>query len=900
MAQFGLFTRQEAKTFAPSRKKSRPGKLPPNMTEEQLHKLGLKGVRQMNVSARTPEMDPAGVAKPLVYLLGEAPGEQEDQRGEPFVGPSGRFLKRRLPDDWEDISRFNNVVRTRPPNNRLPERVEVECFRPSVVADIEAAKPAIIVGLGNVALDWMIGDMGSIKTCRGRRFAVQVGRHKCWFYPTVHPSYVLHELNAEGKHERGEIPADEWERVFKLDLARAYKDAPNVETPDIEDPEHLWDGVQVVEGGNPAVVERFLEEIVEEKIVAFDLETNRKRPYSKGAKVLSASVGTYEKVMAFAIDHPQAKWTTEARARVVAAFLKFLRSPKCSKVAHHLTFELEWLMFMFGRTIRRRSTWHCTRAQAYVLDERRDGQSLDFLNTMHFGLRLKAMSTTKADSKFLGLALQSEEKIDRNKLEFTRLNDVLRYNALDSKYDSKLERVQRKMLKEVDLWSLYKFQRESIPSLANAQRQGLPVDRDQQKAFADELKRDIDKAQKELRELSGIKKYQKQYGEFSDQSNPQLVVLFRDVLQRHEGRRGKRYSTDEEALSMMKGCPESKAILKVRKLRKLKSTYIDRYDIAHPKTYVYPDGKIHCNFNSTDTATGRTNSDNPNNQNWPKRKEARIRKLIAAPVGRAAKQYWESLGLPNYGDCCLLAADHGQLEYRVSAMVSKDPVIIKYIWDEHDIHGEWAERIAKVAPHCRERWEGHKKGWLKALRDEVKNEWVFARLFGSSWKSIGRNMEMEVEQVNQLRPLFDRKLKGVLAWQKQTARFYDEHGYVETLTKRRRRAPMNWNMLINHPIQGTAREIVCDGMDRLDRWSLDKERDMPWLGINLNIHDDLTVIAPIAKRDETIEALYKAMLETSRVFKWINVPLNVEVSTGANWFEMSEVGKFMSNKVSLN
>src|SRR5215468_9297611 len=100
-----------------------------------LHRNGC-AVCPLNHSAadlKHPHMAPHGAKQPLVYILGEAPGAEEDAKGVPFVGKAGRTLRTQIPTAYENLVRFSNAVRTRPPKNRTPEPLEIECCRPSVV-----------------------------------------------------------------------------------------------------------------------------------------------------------------------------------------------------------------------------------------------------------------------------------------------------------------------------------------------------------------------------------------------------------------------------------------------------------------------------------------------------------------------------------------------------------------------------------------------------------------------------------------------------------------------------------------------------------------------------------------------------------------------------------------------
>src|SRR5258708_6701834 len=97
-------------------------------------------------SLKHPYMKPTGARRPLVYMLGEAPGKTEDDKGRQFVGKAGDVLRFRIPKRWLPDIRWNNVVRTKPPGNRDPTITEIECCRPSLIKDIEETKPDAIFG----------------------------------------------------------------------------------------------------------------------------------------------------------------------------------------------------------------------------------------------------------------------------------------------------------------------------------------------------------------------------------------------------------------------------------------------------------------------------------------------------------------------------------------------------------------------------------------------------------------------------------------------------------------------------------------------------------------------------------------------------------------------------------
>jgi DNA polymerase I-like protein with 3'-5' exonuclease and polymerase domains len=126
-------------------------------------------------------------------------------------------------------------------------------------------------------------------------------------------------------------------------------------------------------------------------------------------------------------------------------------------------------------------------------------------------------------------------------------------------------------------------------------------------------------------------------------------------------------------------------------------------------------------------------------------------------------------------------------------------------------------------------------------------------------------------------------------WQQTQIDFYQENGYVEGLTGRRRHGPLSTNQIINTPIQGTAAEIVLDAMSRLS------ETGDPQLQPELNIHDDLSFLrVPLKQADDIAEKVIGMMLKVP--FKWAHVvPITAELSMGKNWCDLEEIGSYSSD-----
>lgn len=258
---------------------------------------------------RHPDMKPYGTKKPVIYMLGESPGADEDKLGRPFVGKAGRVLRMRIPERWDDRLRWNNVVRTRPPGNRNPTAVEVECCRPSVSADIEQTQPEAIFGFGNIPLEWVMGQQGITKWS-GLRFPVKIGSHTCWFYPMIHPSYIARTRRFDPRSAK-EYGSD-IEFQFAKDLERAFKEVDaGLPEPVVHTVDDAMEDVEWVTGkkGDLERVVDYLRSIYDDPLVGFDYECNGPRPYRAGMKIMSVGLSSEEHgSLSFPLYHPEAQW----------------------------------------------------------------------------------------------------------------------------------------------------------------------------------------------------------------------------------------------------------------------------------------------------------------------------------------------------------------------------------------------------------------------------------------------------------------------------------------------------------------------------------------------------------------------------------------------------------------
>jgi uracil-DNA glycosylase family 4 len=855
-----------------------PGNVRKKQENAILHQLGCKVCPLAKIKAnRHPDMPAAGSDRPAVYILGEAPSVTDDKEDKHFSGASGKFLRKHIPKKFEERVRFNNVVRTRPPDSD-PQPTEIECCRPSVIEDIERTRPKAIFGFGNAPLKW-VSDQSGLIAWRGRRMPVKVGDHTCWYYPFQDPTWVLQQRR---ERKDGSIILDatgvgsEFERMFIMDMRRAFDDVErSKEQPIVHTPEMVYAGNEIIMECNADALRRIevaLGSIARSPSTGWDYETKRLRPYASDALILSAAVSDGERTVAFPFDHPEATWTKAHRADLEALWIRFLTRAKTRKIAHNLSFELEWTGEYFGADLVRASEWGDTAVQASIIDERKGKQkpgcfALEFLVQQYFGFNIKDLGG-----------------VDRKRLAETPLDRVLRYNGPDAKYAKLLDDKQMALIEREGLTVPHDLALRRVPTAVLTQLKGVPVDQKVVVSLDKKYTARIEKLEDQIEKDPTVLKFKKVFGtKFNPHSGPDVIKLFHEMLKRKEckvydkKKKKDRLSADESVLSQIKDIALADLLLKLRQDTKRKSTYIDPLKPDSP--IMWPDGLLHAIFNTYFAETGRLSCEDPNLQNYPKREEEA--KEVRIPIGPAP-------------GCKIIAIDYGQIEARVIAMFTKDPVFVKALWERYDIHMEWAERIAHAYPA---RIGGKKmltdKKAMKDFRTDIKNQWTFPLFFGATLQSAANYLNIPEDNIKKEYREFWKQFAVVGQWQEEQMDFYQEKGYVECLTGRRRRGPLSKNQVFNSPVQGTAAEIIMDGMCRLS------ETGDPALQAEINIHDDLTFLrVPEKGVDDFLEKTLDIMLNLP--FDFINVPITAEVSTGSNWMDLKEIGAVSSDQWAKN
>jgi DNA polymerase-1 len=301
-------------------------------------------------------------------------------------------------------------------------------------------------------------------------------------------------------------------------------------------------------------------------------------------------------------------------------------------------------------------------------------------------------------------------------------------------------------------------------------------------------------------------------------------------------------------------------VIEYREIAKLKSTYVDALPkLIHPET-----GRLHTSFSQTGTATGRLSSSDPNLQNIPVRSELgrEIRAAFVAEKGNI-----------------LLSADYSQIELRIMAHFSKDPVLVEAFRNGEDIHARTAQEVFGVGPLAQT--AEHRRA-AKAIN--------FGIIYGLSAFGLAQQLGIGQKEAAQFINAYFTRYRGVKQYLDNVLVETRKTSVAKTLFGRIRpileiNAPQmqlrNFaeRTALNSPLQGTAADLIKLAMIAIDE-RLRKEKLSARM--ILQVHDELLFEAPIKER-KALETLVKEEMES--VHK-LAVPLVVEIGVGPNWRDL--------------
>lgn len=393
-----------------------------------------------------------------------------------------------------------------------------------------------------------------------------------------------------------------------------------------------------------------------------------------------------------------------------------------------------------------------------------------------------------------------------------------------------------------------------VPVLAKMERAGMLVDPDRLHSLSEGLATQITEVERSIRDLAGDET-------FNIGSPMQLSHVLFDVmgLPTKGLKKTKRgyYSTNAKVLSDLARDHEIvRLILDWREKSKIKSTYLDTLGPLRRG-----DGRVHTTYNQTITATGRLSSSDPNLQNIPTRSE----------LGRTVKTAFSA------GEgSVFLAVDYSQIELRLLAHLSGDEHLVRAFNEGEDFHAETAARVfgvpvSEVTPDLRSR--------AKAVN--------FGIVYGQQAYGLSQSLHISMAEARDMIDRYYEAYPGVRTFLDNVVARAKQTGYAETMYGRRRHIPelkaknpqlrgFGERTAMNHPMQGTAADIIKIAMARVSR-RLEEEGFAAHM--ILQVHDELDFECPV----DEVERLTTMVRDVMEHVVDLRVPLIAEASTGITW-----------------
>jgi DNA polymerase-1 len=415
--------------------------------------------------------------------------------------------------------------------------------------------------------------------------------------------------------------------------------------------------------------------------------------------------------------------------------------------------------------------------------------------------------------------------------------------------------ILRAEVEKLDLLDVYeKIDLPLAPVLARMEAAGVRVDKKELDIISKKAEEEIIRLEKSIYDLAGF--------QFTINSPQQLAEVLFDKLNLQPPRKSrvKTRSTAAEVLNELALVHElPKKILEYRELAKLKSTYSDSLPrLIHPVS-----GRLHTRFCQTGTATGRLSSSNPNLQNIPIRTELgrEIRAAFVAAPG-----------------CKLLSADYSQIELRILAHLSEDPVLVEAFIRGEDIHSRTAQEVFGVAPFAQT--HDHRR---------VAKVINFGVIYGLSAFGLAQNLSIDTREAAKFIAAYFERYSGVKKFLERQIAETRKSGFTKALFGRIRpiseiNSPQP-NMrnfaertAMNTPMQGAAADLIKLAMIEMDK-RLQKDFKSKMI---LQVHDELLFEGP---QDE-IPRLTKVVKEVMENVYELRVPLLVDTKIGCNWRDM--------------
>lgn len=765
-----------------------------------------------------------------IMIVGEAPGEQEERKGMPFVGPAGKLLDECLHDVGilRSMCYITNTIKERPYRNDITPYLDLNVrgknlpkeshaylvYRNQLKAEIEEVRPNVVVAVGAVALWALCGKLGITKWRGSILESTLVPGQKV--IPIIHPAGAL-----QGKYN--------WRHYIKLDLARVRKQSA---TPEIK----LDSREYIIAPGFKEAIE-YIRECQHSRRFAFDIEVS-----GRELSCISLSFGKRHAISIPFTEGTDLYWRRDQEAYILREIAKALEDPTVESLGHNTTFDATFLFHKYR--IRSRNLHDTMVAQA--------------INYPEFEKDLGFLTSVYTDIPYY--KDEGKEKFKRGVDNTVSDRDFWLYNAKDSIVLMETFPKQLKELAKLGNTETYDFQRRCIPPLIFLYARGIKMQTNAMKNASMEAEAKLIRLENDLNTIVGYP--------INANSSKQLIDWFyiKKKAKRYHNRKTGSLTVDEGALKRLKqqDDPEiaiaADIILDSRSEGKMKSTYLDMK--------LDEDGRLRCSMNPVGTRFGRFSSSKTifgtgaNMQNQP----PSMKKYMLPDDGYVAYN-----------------VDLSQAENRVVAYYGPDELMTEAFYNGIDIHSLTASNIARFygydldASTIKE-WDGlfestgdkeyaspignfkHSwRYWGKKANHSLNYDYGF-RSFAYLYEIPERDAKLIIEAYHQTYP-------GVRQYHRRVQEALKRNRTLENLLGRKKLFLDRWgDELFKAGYSFIPQSTVADIINRRGIIFLYERQDLfPELELLNQVHDSIVFQIPISvgwKRHAEMILTLKHSLET--------------------------------------
>lgn len=764
-----------------------------------------------------------------IMLIGEAPGAHEEEKGVPFVGPSGKLLDDclRMAGIKRNECYITNVVKVRPPNNKLDRLPEigytVEDFYSELYDEVLSVNPNIIVCVGGTALKAITGMVG-IEKLRGSLYGVMIKGKPFKVISIVHPRYMMkvHELKYisvfDLKKAKREAEFKELKRTKRVELYNL---------PYGEIVRHL---------------KGILNRLDERKTyISIDLETYKKKPI---IRCLAIATNIHRALCIPFVIAYKPVWSKEEEVELWRMISRILLHPNARVIGQNFSFEMTHLAKITGgKLIPYMDTM---RAHALVYPEFRHG--LDFLASIYTD-----MPYFKDDGK-----VSDEGKVNFEQLMSYNCKDVMATLECAVKLEAEL--------KEIGMWEFYcEYDLPLQMALWDMQMRGVKINIEKLKEFRTKIDNEIAELQKKLNEMVGYNLNVKSHKQMCHFLYEQLGLPKKYKMRKDKrGNQTRTITSDEEALiELNRKFPHIESLkvaLEIRRRRTLQSTFLDMK--------LSEDGRIRTSYGLTETGRLSSRKDQfgvgANLQNIPKRKGVWIREIFIPDNGKV-----------------IVKADLSQAEARVVAWMSRDENYKGLFRSGKDVHKLYASLLFNV-PYDKVTKE--QRAIAKNLR-HGKN-------YNMGPLQLAKELGVEVRKARELMEEDDKlfpNIKSVFYAEVQAQLM--KNRTLITPFGRKRTFTNRWGDALFREAyayipQSTVADIINHGIVELF-YKLPKGADLL-----MQVHDEI-VLQCYPHQVEEVARLIKQHVERPLVIGGDELIIPVDIEVGSNWANCKELDEWL-------